>query len=166
VLYATTAPEARRWLDRTSREDTILAAGDLIFGIFSGLGLLPIAGVWTFPGLIWVVAFFIATGHEEMTRRGTRIGFAVSVLAYVAVKILLLPGLFAGTPFLYQVPEGWAVVLGLAVPSLLLAIALGVVYVYVRRAERATIFVAYLVFALTDVVLTLVLYAPGFFGSG
>jgi hypothetical protein len=166
VYYATTAPEARRWLDRTSREDMVLAAGDLVFGVFSGLGLLPIAGVWTFPGLIWVVAFFIATGREEMARRGTQIGFAISVLVYVGVKILLLPGLFIGTPFLHQVPAAWAVVLGIAVPSVLLAIALGVVYFYARRALRATIFKAYLFFALTDVVLTLVLYSPGFFGSG
>jgi hypothetical protein len=166
VYYATTAPEARRWLDRTSSEDIVLAAGDLVFGVLAGLGLLPIAGVWTFPGLVWVVVFFIATGKEEMARRGAQIGFAFSVLIYVAVKILLLPGLFIGTPFLHQVPAGWAVVLGIAVPSVLLAIALGIVYWYVRRAERATIFKAYLFFALTDVMLTLVLYSPGFFGSG
>jgi hypothetical protein len=166
VYYATTAPEARRWLDRTSSEDMVLAAGELVFGVFSGLGLLPIAGVWTFPALVWVVVFFIATGFEDMVRRGTKIGFAVAVLIYVAVKILLLPGLFIGTPFLYQVPEGWAVVLGIAVPSVLLLIALGVVWWYVRRAQRATIFKAYLFFALTDVGLTLALYSPGFFGSG
>jgi hypothetical protein len=99
VYYATTAPEARRWLDRTSREDLVLAAGDLVFGVFSGLGLLPIAGVWTFPGLIWVVAFFIASGREEMARRGTQIGFSISVLLYVGVKILLLPGLLSARPF-------------------------------------------------------------------
>jgi hypothetical protein len=166
VLYATTAPEARRWLDRTSSEDIALSAGELIFGVFSGLGLLPIAGVWTFPAMVWVVAFFIITGREDMVRRGTLIGFAAAVLIYVAVKILLLPGLFIGTPFLHQVPEAWAVVLGVGVPSVILLIALGVVYVYARRAQRATIFKSYLFFALTDVVLTLVLYSPGFFGSG
>jgi hypothetical protein len=166
VYYATTAAEARRWLDRTSSEDMALGAGEVVFGVFSGLGLLPIAGIWTFPGLIWVVAFFIATGREEMVRRGTVIGFVISVLIYVAVKILLLPGLFIGTPFLHRVPAAWAVTLGIAVPCVLLAVALGVVYLYTRRAERATIFKAYLFFALTDVVLTLVLYSPGFFGSG
>jgi hypothetical protein len=166
VYYATTAPEARLWLDRTSTEDMVLGAGEVIFGVFSGLGLLPIAGVWAFPGLIWVVVFFIATGREEMARRGTLIGFVISVLIYVGVKILLLPGLFVGTPFLHRVPAAWAVTLGIAVPSVLLAIALVVVYVYTRRAQRATIFKSYLFFALTDVVLTLVLYSPGFFGSG
>jgi hypothetical protein len=153
-------------LDRTSSEDLALGAGELVFGVFSGLGLLPIAGVWTFPAMVWVVVFFIATGREEMLRRGTQIGFAVAVLIYVGVKILLLPGLFVGTPFLHRVPAAWAIVLGIGVPSVLLALALAVVYLYVRRAERATIFVAYLFFALTDVALTLTLYSPGFFGSG
>jgi hypothetical protein len=113
-----------------------------------------------------VVGFFIATGREEMARRPTQVGFAIAVLIYVAVKILLLPGLYIGTPFLHRVPEAWAVALGIGVPSVLLVVALAVVFFYVRRAERATIFVAYLFFALTDVVLTLVLYSPGFFGSG
>jgi hypothetical protein len=55
--------------------------------------------------------------------------------------------------------------LGIMVPALILLVALAAVYVYARRAERATIFVAYLIFALTDVVLTLILYSPGFFGT-
>jgi hypothetical protein len=165
VYYASTVPEARRWLDRTSTDDLVMGAADLVFGVFSGLGLLPIAGIWTFPAMVWVVVFFIVTGREEMARSRTKVGFAVAVLLYVGVKILLLPGLYIGTPFLHQVPPGWAVALGIAVPTLMLCVALAAVYIYARKAERATIFVAFFVFALTDVVLTLVLYAPGFFGT-
>jgi hypothetical protein len=165
VYYATTAPEARRWLDRTSTNDLVMGAAELVFGVLSGLGLLPIAGIWTFPAMVWVVVFFIASGKEELVRTPTKIGFAVAVVLYVGMKILLLPGLFAGTPFLHRVPPGGAVALGITVPAVILAIALGAVYVYTRRSERSTIFVAYLVFALTDVVLTLVLYSPGFFGT-
>jgi hypothetical protein len=133
--------------------------------VFSGLGLLPIAGIWTFPAMVWVVVFFIVSGREEMARKQTKIGFAIAVVLYVGVKILLLPGLYAGTPFLHRVPPRWAVVLGITVPTLVLCVALAAVFVYARRAARATIFVAYLVFASTDVFLTLVLYAPGFFGT-
>jgi hypothetical protein len=165
VYYASTAPEARQWLDRTSTDDLVMDAADLVFGVFSGLGLLPIAGIWTFPAMVWVVVFFIFSGREEMARTPTKVGFVVAVVLYVAVKILLLPGLFAGTPFLHQVPLGWQTALGIAVPALILCVALAAVYVYARRAERATIFVAYLVFALVDVVLTLALYSPGFFGT-
>ena len=114
--------------------------------------------------MIWVVVFFIATGREEMQRTPTKIGFAIAVLIYVAMKVLLLPGLFAATPFLHAVPRTWATAVGIVVPLVILALAGLAVYIYMRRAERATIFVSILVFAGVDVVLTLVLYSPGFFG--
>jgi hypothetical protein len=165
VYYASTAPAARRWLDRTTTEDLVHGAARVLFGVLSGVGLLPIAGIWSFPAVVWVVLFFIFTGQEDMDRAATRIGFAVAVLVYVGMKILLLPGLFASTPLLQQVPTRWEVPLGIAVPVLILAVALLVVYLYARRAERATIFKAILILVGVDVTLTLVLYAPGFFGG-
>jgi len=53
-----------------------------------------------------------------------------------------------------------------AIPALILVLALAAIYLYARRSERATIFKAYLVFALTDGLLTVVLYAPGLFNPG
>jgi hypothetical protein len=164
VHYATLAPEPKAWLDRTSGNDLVMGAAKIVFGVLSGVGLLPIAGVWTFPSMIWVVVFFIATGREEMVRTGTKIGFAIAVVIYVGMKVLLLPGLFNATPFLYAVPRGWAIAVGITVPLVILAIAGLGVYIYTRRAERPTIFVSFLIFASLDVVLTMVLYSPGFFG--
>jgi len=166
VYYATNAPAARAWLDRTSTDDLVLGAAELLWGVLSGIGLLPIAGIWTFPAMVWVVAFFVASGQEEMKRAPTKIGFAIAIVIYVGVKILLLPGLFRGTPLLQLVPSAWAVPVGIAVPSLILVIALSAVYMYIRKAERATIFMAYFVLALVDVGLTIVLYAPRFFDPG
>ena len=165
VYYASTAPQARRWLDRTSTGDLSMGAAKVVFGVLSGIGLLPIAGVWSFPPVVWIVVFFILTGQEEMDRTPTRIGFSIAVVIYVGIKVLLLPGLFAGTPLLYLVPRGWATWVGIAVPVVVFLLALLIVLVYVRRAERATIFKAFFIFALLDVSLTLVLYAPGFFGQ-
>jgi hypothetical protein len=165
VYYATVAPQARRWLDRTTSEDLALGAADILFGVLSGVGLLPVAGIWSFPAMIWVVVFFILSGQEEMDRTPTKIGFSVGVAIYVGMKVLLLPGLFAGTPFLHLFPPGMATAVGIAVPLLILGIALLATYSYVRRAERATIFKSFLIFALVDVALTLILYAPGFFGG-
>jgi hypothetical protein len=165
VYYASTALDARRWLDRTTTDDLVQGAARALFGVLSGVGLLPIAGIWSFPAVVWVVVFFIATGKEDMDRRATQIGFAVAVLIYAGIKTLLMPGLFAGTPFLQQVPAGWKTPLGTAVPLLILASALLAVYRYLRRAQRATIFKAVLILAGVDVALTLLLYAPGFFGG-
>jgi hypothetical protein len=164
VHYATTAPEARRWLDRTSSQDLALGAADILFGVLSGVGLVPIAGIWSFPAIVWVVVFFIFSGQEEMDRAPTRIGFAIGIIIYVSIKVLLLPGLFAGTPFLHVFPSGMATVVGITVPAIIVLLALLAVYVYTRRAQRATIFKALFIFCLIDIGLTLILYAPGFFG--
>ncbi len=164
VYYATLAPEARRWLDRTSTDDLVLGAAGILFGILSGIGLLPIAGIWSFPPTIWIVLFYIFSGKEELERRGAKIGMGIGVLIYIGMKILLLPGLFAGTPFLHLVAPGLAVAIGIAVPAAILLLALLAVFIYARRADRATIFCAFFIFVLVDVALTLVLYAPGFFG--
>jgi len=164
VYYAAAAPVARQWLDRTTADDMAMGAADILFGVLSGVGLLPVAGVWTFPPLIFLVLFFIFGGSEELSRRPARVAFAAAIAIYVGMKVLLLPGLFGGTPFLYAVPLGWATTVSIAVPVLILLLALVAVYIYTRRAERATIFRAFLLFALIDVALTLVLYAPGFFG--
>jgi hypothetical protein len=159
VYYASAAPDARAWLDRTTREDVVQGAAHVLFGVLSGVGLLPIAGVWSFPAVVFVVVFFIITGQEDMDRRATRIGLGAAVLIDVGMKVLFMPGLFASTPFLQQVPGRWAVPLGI------LALALLAVYLYVRRAQRATIFKAILLYVAVDVGLTLLLYAPGFFGG-
>lgn len=166
VYYASNAPEARNWLDRTSSEDIVLGAADLVFGLMSGIGLLPIAAIWSFPPLVWVVVFFIFSGQEELMRTLAKVGFAIAIVLYAGMKLLLLPGLFRGTPFLYLVPREWATFTGMAVPAFILGVALAAVYLYSRRSERATIFKGYLIFALVDVLLTLGLYAPGFFGAG
>lgn len=164
VYYASMAPQSRRWLDRTSTDDLVLGAADILFGILSGIGLLPIAGIWSFPPTIWIVLFYIFSGQEELERRGAKIGLGIGILIYIGMKILLLPGLFAGTPFLHLVSPALAVTIGIAVPVVILLLALLVVFIYARRADRATIFRAFFIFVLVDVALTLVLYAPGFFG--
>lgn len=165
VYYATNALQPRSWLDRTSTQDVSLRAADLLFGVLSGIGLLPIAGIWAFPALVWVVLFFIFTGQEELERTPARIGFLIAVLVYVGMKLLLLPGLFRGTPLVGLFPQDWATAVGIVVPALILLLALGAVYLHLRRAQRPTIFKAYVIFAGVDVLLTLVLYAPGFFNQ-
>jgi len=163
VYYASTSPEAKRWLDRTSSDDMVLGAADLLWGIISGIGLLPIVAIWNFPPLMWVVLFYIFSGREYLEQIGAKIGLLVSIVIYVAAKLLLLPGLSAGTPFIYQLPRELASTVATAIPVLIFISALGAIYLYARRSERATLFKAYLVFAFTDGLLTVVLYAPGFF---
>ncbi len=163
IYYASTSPEAKMWLDRTSSDDIVLGAADLVWGIISGIGLLPIVVMWNFPPLMWVILFYMFSGCEYLGRTGTKIGLLVSIIIYCASKLLLLPGLSTGTPFLYQVSSDLRASLTTAIPVTILLLALAAIYIYARRSKKATIFKAYLLFSLTDGLLTVLLYAPGFF---
>jgi hypothetical protein len=166
VYYASTSPEAKTWLDRTSATDIVLGAANLIWGIISSIGLVPIAIIWNLVPVMWIFLFYVISGREFLERTITKIGLSVAIVAYIASKLLLLPGLSAGTPFLYQLPREIAAIVAVATPALIFILALGALVFYARRAESATLFKAYFVFALTDGLLTIVLYAPGLFNVG
>ena len=163
VYYATTAPTAAAWLNRTSTADVLNRAFDLIWGVLSGISLIPVTGVWIMPALIWTVIYYVLTGEDDLSFWKAKIGLGTAVLVYLAAKLILLPSFLLYVPGLDQVPEQFASLLVLGVPLLIMGIALGAVYVYQRRAEHATLFPAFFVLVLTDVVLTLIVYSPSIF---
>jgi hypothetical protein len=46
-----------------------------------------------------------------------------------------------------------------------MTLALAAMYAHTRRTEEATLFRAFLVFALTDALLSMAIYAPSFFSG-
>lgn len=164
IYYATTAPEARAWLDRVTTSDVAREAGDLVWGVLSGIGLSLVAMLWSILPAIWLVVFYLFSRVEHLDQLAAKISLAVAIVLYVASKLLFMPGLLAaGTPFLYQVPVEMRNTLTLAIPILVLLLAFVALYIYLRRSEEPGLFMAYVVFALSDSVLTAALYAPRFF---
>jgi hypothetical protein len=166
VYYATTAPQAREWLDRTTPGDVARGGAGLTFGILSGLGLAFLGLTWNVLPLLSIILFYIIGREEHLDLLTPKIGLGVAIFLYIASKAYFIPGLLtAGTPFLYAVPPDMRMVLMYAVPVLILLLALASIYVYTRRAEEPTMFKAYLFFALTELLLTAVLYGPRFFST-
>jgi hypothetical protein len=163
VYYASTSPETRSWLDRTTGDDVARGAADLAWGFISAIALVPIAIMWNFPPMMWVILFHIFRGDDDLGKPGAKIAMLIGVIIHSGAKLLFLPGLSGGTPFLQQVPRQWAAALSTAVPVLILLLALAAAYIYIRRSERATLLPAYLVFAATDGLLTVLIYAPKLF---
>ena len=163
VYYATTAPTAAAWLNRTSTEDILNGTLALILSVFSGLGLLPWTGAGILPALIWVVIYYALTGEDDLSSRKCQIALGIATLLYLIAKIVFLSPVLMYVPGLDQVPERFHSLLVLGVPVIILGIALGAVYVYRRRAEHATIFPAFFVLIIADVALTLIVYSPGMF---
>jgi hypothetical protein len=163
VYYASTSPEARTWLDRTTGDDVARGAADLAWGFISAIALVPIAIMWNFPPAMWVILFYIFRGEDDLGQLSAKIALLIGIIIHSGAKLIFLPGLSAGTPFLQQVPGQWTTVLSLAVPGLILVVSVAAAYLYVRRSERATLFPAYVIFAATDGLLTVLIYAPKLF---
>ncbi|MBN1937617.1 MAG: hypothetical protein JW934_23370 [Anaerolineae bacterium] len=166
IYYASNAPRVRRWLNRTTGQDVAFAIASLAWGVFSALSLLPIVLIWFLGGLVITVGHFTFTGYETMQSVGGKVGLGLGVVAYAVLKLIFLPGLHASTPFLRFVPQSLESIVGIAVPILILALGLFVAWLRLKRDPTLTTFRGYLTFALTDTLLTLVLYAPGMFGQG
>jgi hypothetical protein len=165
VYYASTSPEAKAWLDRTSPQDVLLKAVELAWSMFSGVALLPLVGFWVIPPLIWVVLFYIFVGEEELELRRVKVALGIAIALYMGAKLVLLPNFLLYVPFLDQVPPHLSSALILGVPLIILALALAAMYAYTRRTERATLFPTFFAFALTDALLSLAVYASSFFAS-
>ena len=150
-------------MDRTTGDDVARAAADLVWGFISAIALVPIAIMWNFPPMMWVILFHIFRGDDDMGTLGAKIALLIGVVIHSGAKLLFLPGLSAGTPFLQQVPGQWATALSTVVPVLILVLALAATYIFIRRSERAALLPVYGVFAATDALLTVLLYAPKLF---
>jgi hypothetical protein len=166
VYYATTAPQAREWLDRTTLGDIARGGADLAFGVVSGLGLAFLGLTWNVLPVLTIIIFYIVGRQEHLDLLTPKIGLGVAIALYIASKAYFIPGLLtAGTPFLYAVPAEMRTLLMYGVPVLVLLLALGSITVYVRRAEEPSLLKAYLFFAVTDGLLTAALYGPRFFST-
>jgi len=167
VYYATTAPQATAWLNRTTVQDVGEEVASLAWGILSAIGFLPLTLMWNAPALVWLVVFYLISHQELLDELGAKIGLVVAFVIYIAVKVLFLPGLLsAGTPFVYLVPQEIAPTLTTVIPILISVLALIGLAVYLRRPRDGRppgLFKGYLIFALIDSALTAVLYAPRFF---
>jgi hypothetical protein len=166
VYYASTSPQAKAWLDRTRLKDVLFKVAGLSLGMLSGVALLPFIVLWTFLPLLLLVLFYVFVGEEELELGRVKVALGIAIILYTVTKLVSLP-----TSLLYpllsdQVPPQLSAALVSGVPLLILALALAAIYAYRRRAERPTLFPAFLIFALTDALLSMAIYAPGIFGVG
>jgi hypothetical protein len=162
VYYASTSPQAKTRLDRTSPQDVLLKVADLALGMLSGVALLPFVVLWVFLPLLWVVLFYAIAGEDELELKRVKVALGIAMVLYMGVKFVTLPGFHV--PSLDRVSPQLASALVFGVPLIIFALAFNAVYVYTRRAERATLFPAFLIFVATDALLSLLIYAPSIFG--
>ena len=103
---------------------------------------------------------------ELDARRGWA-SLAVAILLHFFSKSFSMPGMLGFVPILEALPEIAGIIVGrLLVPVLLSGLGLLVMAVYLKLADHRGAFGAYMVFALVDIVISLLVYIPTMLTGG
>lgn len=165
VYYATTAPETRHAIDRTTPQDVLLAVVNFGWGMVSGLSLIPLTVILLVPSLIWVGLVYVFGSGDDLSERAVQWSLVVAVSLYLGMKALVFSTVLTNPPFLAAVPSWAAPVLVWGLPAGILALASLAIALYARRSERPNLFWGFVWFVVVDILLTLTLYGPAFFGD-
>lgn len=163
IIYATTAAAARAHLDRLDATDVVVGVVDTVWGMLSGLSLIPLLIPVVFVPLVWIVLYYIFGREDSLQERGPRIVLLIALILYLGGKLLVLSPVFATIPLL-DYTTGWlTTVVQWGSPIFVLALAVLALILYICRAGRPSLFVGFFIFVLVDALLTLMLYGPNFF---
>ena len=163
VYYASTSETVKASLDRVTIQDRAAAFLDTAWALAPALGFFPpVLLLWSFASLAWVVIFYFVRTEGGLDRRPAQVAFVVSILLYLFSKLFLMPGVLFYAPLLDRLPESLQFVAVLGTPLFTLLAALGAVWIYFRRTPYRSLFAAWVIFVLTDSLLSLFIYVPRF----
>jgi len=167
VYYAATSDAVKANLDRVTLQDRAMDLLAALWVLVPALGFFPpIFLLWGFASFVWVVGFYVIKVEGGLDRRPARIALVIAVLLYQFSKLFLMPGvLFTYAPFLDSLPEQLHIVSVLGTLLFTFLLGVGGVLLYFRRTAYRSLFVAYVIFVLTDSLLSLVIYMPAWIGG-
>ncbi|MFH1086201.1 MAG: hypothetical protein V1772_10620, partial [Chloroflexota bacterium] len=161
VYYASTADAVEAQLNRVTAEDALSALLAVAWSIAQSLSFLPLALIWMFLPLVAMVVYVLIEPEGRLDRTGPRVMLIVSMVLYVVGKYLFRPSWLAALPLPAGISQGAANMVLYAAPLVISGLAALLLVLYVRRHETPSMFAAFLVFALGDALLTVLLYVPG-----
>jgi len=137
-------------------------ASDTLFGIVSDLLLAPVVFIWLIPAmLVLALTAWLRRGEGRGQKIRTAFCVLLAVGVYWATKLGFFPAIQSSIPFKAWIPvisNPLGRILQIAVPIVIMLIALGFSYRSMRKrgAFSPTIFI--LVYILWDSLLTLGIY--------
>ena len=162
VYYASTASGVKATLDRVSLQDLAADLLDAMWSLAPAIGFFPpVFLLWTFASFIWVILYYFVRVEGGMERRGSQIALGIAILLYLFCKLFLMPGVLFYAPFINRFPENLQFVPVLGTPLLTLGAAVAALWLYARRRDYKSLFAMYMIFVITDAMLSLIIYVPG-----
>ena len=169
LYYATTEPTTRSILDTFSSQDYLVLGEQVVFGMFSGMLLIPFPLFWLMAPLAVVfITGFLRRGEKNLRDPGTLLSLALGLGAYIRLKLISLPGLTNYVPFSAWVPhisEDWAGALRVGVPLGIGVLGLIAAYLRTYRRQNNSPLFFFLIYTLVDGVLTMAIYGVIFYGA-
>ncbi|MGA9531482.1 MAG: hypothetical protein WBR18_02090 [Anaerolineales bacterium] len=168
TFLSSTRPSLVEAFRGVTGQDVSQMVSESVFGMLSGIVLVPLALVWMIaPLLVIVVSSFWRSGDDRLSSASTWIPLALAIAVYWLAKRAFLPQVFSYVPFSAWVPIiGPAVgaVLRIGLPILGTALALWVAYSYTYRRDRTSPTFFVLIFSAVDAMITMALYGGLFLG--
>jgi len=166
IYLSGTTPMMRESYNSLTPDDYRQMASDTLFGIVSDLLLAPVIFIWLIPAML-TLALTAWLRRGEGRGQDIRTAFCVLLAAgvYWATKLGFFPAIQTSIPFKAWIPvisDPLGRILQIAVPLVIMLIALGFSYRSMRKrgAFSPTIFI--LVYILWDGLLTLGIYGVDF----
>jgi len=163
VFLATTAPQMKEAINRITQKDAALAVVNLGWSMLSGLSLTPLIIVMLILPLLWIALFYIFGNEDQLMSAKALIALVVAGGLYYLMKLILFSTVIAFPPFVHLVQEPFDSLLMYGLPVLILVLAVAALWVYIKRAEVPRLLFGFFVFSLSDALLTMLVYGPGFF---
>jgi len=161
VYYASTSDAVKANLDRVTVQDRVNSLFTALWTLAPAMAFFPpVLMLWSFASFVWVVVFYFVKTEGGLDRRPAQIAFVVSIILYLAAKFVLAPGVLFYAPFLDSLPTNLQFVTVLGTPLVTFLVALGAVGLYYRRTPYRSLFLAWVIFVLTDAVLSMIIYMP------
>jgi hypothetical protein len=161
VYYASTSSAVMANLDRVTLQDRAMDFLNSLWSLAPALGFFPpVLLLWTFASFIWIVVFYVVRVEGGMERRASQVALVVAILLYLLSKLFLMPAVLFYAPFLDRVPPALQFIPVVGTPLFTLLVALGAVWFYFRKRQYRSLLVSYLIFVVTDALLSLIIYVP------
>lgn len=169
VYYTSTEPRAQLVLNDLDSEDALQLTGNSLFGMLSGIVLIPFPIFW---GLGSVMVYFLSTPfrkeNEPITARGTLISIALGLAVYWWAKLFSLPGITSYVPFSAWIPflpESLFQPLRFGVPIFTGLFAFYIAWRSTYGRENPSLLFFFMIYAGVDGFITIALYGLLFYGA-
>lgn len=169
VYLATTQPDFRNSVNQIRTADVVQVIAESLFGLASGVVLLPFVLVWLLAGVVVIALTWWARKEDQpLFKPGTLITLGLAIGVYWFAKTFMFPAIFEYVPFsawIPVIPDSWELPLRFGVPILisLIGIYTALRFTYLARNRSPLFFM--LIFGLIDGVMTLAIYGVIFWGE-